>query len=70
LPLPLRFEVCGLLLALSFTTNCPVLVPVSDGVKVTLIVQWVLAAKLAPHVVADTEKSPFVEIPMIVSATV
>jgi len=69
LPVPARFDVCGLLLALSLALNCPVLVPVCVGVNVTLIVHFPFAARLVPHVVADTAKSPVVEIAMLVSAT-
>jgi hypothetical protein len=57
------------LLALSLTLNCPVAVPVAVGVNVTLIVHLPFAAKLVPHVVADTAKSPVVEITMLVNVT-
>jgi len=39
LPVPVRFAVCGLLLALSLTLNCPVLVPLCVGVNSTLTKQ-------------------------------
>jgi hypothetical protein len=39
------------------------------GVNVTLVVHFCLAARLVPHVVAETAKSPVVEIAMLVSAT-
>lgn len=39
LPVPRRFDVCGLLIALSLTLNVPVRNPLAVGVKVTLIVQ-------------------------------
>ncbi len=68
--MPVRFEACGLLLALSETLNFPVLVPTSAGVNTTLIVQLVLAARLDVQVVAETLKSPVVEITMLLSATV
>ena len=58
------------MLALSLTLNCPVLVPVCVGVNVTLIVHLPLAARLVPQVLAETAKSPVVEIAMPVSATV
>ena len=58
------------MLALSLTFNCPVLVPNAVGVNVTLIVHLPFAAKLVVQVVADTAKSPVVEIAMLVSATV
>jgi hypothetical protein len=66
---PFKLEVCGLLPALSLTLNSPVLVPVSVGSNTTLILHWLLAAKLVPHVVADTVKSPVVEIAMLLSST-
>ncbi len=64
LPVPVSFEACGLLLALSVTVTIPVLVPVAVGVNVTLIVHLPLAARLDVQVVADTAKSPLVEIAM------
>jgi hypothetical protein len=67
---PVRFEACGLLLALSLTLSFPFLVPTTFGVNVTLIVHLPLAARLVVQVVADTAKSPVVEIAMLVSATV
>jgi hypothetical protein len=67
---PVRFEVCGLLVALSLTLNCPVRFPVAVGVNVTLIVHLPLAAKLVVQVVADTAKSPVVEGTILVSVTV
>jgi hypothetical protein len=70
LPVPVRLAVCGLPIALSATVNDPVLVPVAVGVKTTLIVQLVLAARLVPQVVVETAKSPVVEITRLVSATV
>ena len=70
LPVPVRLEACGLLLALSATLNFPVLVPTAFGLNTTLIVQLVLAARLAPQVVVETLKSPVVEITMLLSVTV
>lgn len=70
LPVPCRADACGLLLALSLMLNCPVLVPVCVGVNVTPIVHFPLAARLAVQVVAETAKSPVVEIAMPVIATV
>jgi hypothetical protein len=61
-PVPVRLEVCGLLLALSLTLSCPVSVPVAAGMNVTLIVHLTLAARLVVQVVAETAKSPVVEI--------
>ena len=69
LPVPVRLEVCGLLLALSVTLNFPVLVPTAVGLNTTLMVQFVLAARLAPQVVVETLKSPVVEITMLESVT-
>ena len=69
LPVPVRFEICGLLLALSATCRVPVLVPVAVGVKVTLILQVVLAARLDPQVVVETAKFPVVVMVIPVSAT-
>ena len=69
LPVPVRLEVCGLLLALSATFNFPVLVPVAVGLNTTLMVQLVLAARLVVQVVAKTVKSPVVEITMLLSVT-
>lgn len=69
LPVPFRLEVCGLPTALSATFNDPVNVPVAAGLKTTLILQLVLAARLAVQVVVEILKSPVVEIAMPVSAT-
>lgn len=69
MPVPVRLEVCGLPMALSATFNVPVLVPVAVGVNTTLIVHLDLAARLAVQVVAETLKSPVVEMAMLVSAT-
>jgi len=66
---PVRFEACGLLLALSATLNFPVLAPVAVGLNTTWIVQLVFAARLAPQVVVETLKSPVVEITMLLSVT-
>jgi hypothetical protein len=62
---PVRLEVCGLLLALSDACNVPVLVPVWVGVKVTLMVQLALEVKFAWQFVVETLKSPVVEIEML-----
>src|SRR5207244_3738908 len=45
-PVPLRLAVCGLPLALSVTVRVPVLVPPTEGVNVTLMVQLALAARV------------------------
>jgi hypothetical protein len=65
LPVPVRFDFCGLLLALSLTLNTPVLVPLAVGVNVTLIVHLLFGPKLVVHVVAETAKSPVFEITML-----
>ena len=62
-------DFCGLLLALSVTVNDPVRVPTAVGVKVTLMVQLVPAARVVPQVVAEIAKSPVVELAMFLSAT-
>ncbi len=69
MPVPVKFAVCGLSLALSLTTNCPVLVPVVVGAKTTLIVHVGAhpPPRFAPQFVADTAKSPVVEITMLFS---
>ena len=68
-PVPVRIEVCGLLLALSLTLNVPVLVPMAVGVKVTPMVQEDLAARLVVQVVVEIVKSPVVELTILFSAT-
>ena len=70
IPVPDNAAVCGLLLALSVTLSVPVLAPATFGANVTLIEHFRLAAKLVVQVVADTAKSPEVEIAIFVSATV
>ena len=69
LPVPVRFDTCGLLLALSAACTVPVLVPFWVGVNVTLMVQLPIADTVDPHVVEDTAKSPVVEIKTPVSVT-
>jgi hypothetical protein len=56
-------------MALSATLNDPVLSPLALGVNTTLMVHLDLAARLLPQVVAETLKSPVVEITMLLSAT-
>ena len=48
-PTPVRLAVCGLPGALSVTLSVPVKVPMVSGVKVTLMVQLVLAATEVPQ---------------------
>jgi hypothetical protein len=66
-PVPVRFEICGLLLALSDACTVPVLVPIAVGVNTTLMVQVPPGATLDPQNVEDTLKSPVVEIETPVS---
>ena len=49
LPVPLRDTVCGLPEALSVTVSVPVREPAAVGVKVTLTVQLLLAAREVPQ---------------------
>ena len=65
LPVPVRLEVCGLLLAASDTCNVPVVVPVEVGVKTTSMLHVAFEVSCAPHVVEETLKSPVVEITML-----
>ena len=55
--IPVRLTLCGLPVALSVTVNAPLLGPVALGVKITLIVQLALTAKLEPQVLVCA-KSP------------
>jgi hypothetical protein len=72
-PVPLKATVCGLPEALSVTVRVPVRAPVVVGVKVTFMVQFAPAAKvagltgqaLAPVLVAA--KSPEAAIELIVN---
>jgi hypothetical protein len=66
-PVPVRFEICGLLLALSDACTVPVLVPIAVGVNTTLMVQVPPGATLDPQNVEETLKSPVVEIETPVS---
>jgi hypothetical protein len=65
-PVPTSVTVCGLPTALSVMVTAPVLVPPAVGLKVTLSVQEVLAARLEPQVLV-WEKSPLVAMLEIVS---
>lgn len=67
--MPVKVDVCGLLLALSLTVSSPVLVPVCVGVNVTLIVHLPLAARVVLHVVDATAKSPVIEVAIPVSVS-
>ena len=57
------------MLALSLTVSLPFLVPAAVGVNVTLIVHVLLAARPVVQVVADTAKSPVVDIAMPFNVT-
>ena len=52
-PVPDKAAFCGLLLALSVIVSVPVRLPVPVGVKITLIVHFVPAARETPHVVVS-----------------
>jgi hypothetical protein len=56
-PVPVSATLCGLPTALSVMVRAPVLVPPAVGLKVTLRVQLLPAATLAPQVFV-WEKSP------------
>jgi hypothetical protein len=56
-PVPVRLTVCVAGLALSVMVTTPVLVPAAVGLKITLRVQFALAATLEPQVLV-WEKSP------------
>ena len=62
--MPDRFEVCGLLTALSDTLNVPVVAPTAVGVKTTLMVQVAVEVSSDAQVVVETLKFPVVEIAM------
>ena len=68
-PIPLRETACGLPAASSVTESVPVALPAALGVKVTLIVQELVAASVEPQLFVWA-KPALVEIPEIVSATV
>lgn len=69
LPVPVRLEVCGLLVAVSLTLNVPAAVPVAVGVNTTLMVQVAEEVNCAAHVVEETLKFPVVEIAMFLRIT-
>lgn len=48
-PVPLRTTVCGPPAALSLMTKSPLVLPVTEGLKVTLMVQFAPAATLDPQ---------------------
>ena len=65
-PVPVRFAVCGLLLALSVTVSVPVRLPTTVGVNVTLIVHLAFPATVVPQVMVWA-KSPLTATLVIVS---
>jgi hypothetical protein len=71
-PVPVNCAVCGELEALSLTVSVPEREPVALGVKVTEIVQLVLAASVAGEIghVEVCAKFPETEIPLIVRGVV
>lgn len=66
-PVPLRETVCGLPVALSVTEMLPVVFPVAVGVKLTLIVQELPAAREEPQLLVSV-KSALAAISEMVSA--
>ena len=60
-PMPVRLEVCGLLLALSVTDSVPVAVPVCVGANVTLMVQLFLLSSVVPQVEVEIANGAAVE---------
>ena len=62
--MPVRLEVCGLLLAESVTCKVPVAVPTAVGVNTTLILHVALEVNCAAHVVDETLNSPVVVMTM------
>jgi hypothetical protein len=68
-PIPLRETVCGLPAALSVTESVPLALPAALGVNVTLIVQELVAASVAPQLFIWA-KPALAEIPEIVSAAI
>jgi len=66
-PLPLSVACCGLPLALSLTLRVPLRLPRAVGVKVRLIVQLALAARLAGQLLVCA-KSPLLVMPLMLNA--
>jgi hypothetical protein len=65
-PVPVRETVCGLFVALSAIESVAVMAPVAAGVKVTLILHEVWAAREAPQVFAEMAKA-LALVPVMVS---
>jgi hypothetical protein len=58
-PVPLSVAVCGLLASLSATLSVAVTAPAAVGVKVTLMVQLLPAARVVPHaLVCANDEAP------------
>ena len=68
-PVPVRETVCGLPAASSVTENVPLALPAALGVKVTLIVQELVAASVEPQLFVWA-KPALVEVPEIESVAV
>jgi hypothetical protein len=69
LPVPVRFDTCGLLLALSDTCTVPVSTPTPVGVNFTSMVQLAFEVNCVWQVVEETLKGPVVEITRFLSIT-
>ena len=63
--MPLSRTDCGLFGALSVTAIAALLVPVAEGVKVTLIAQLVLGASRIGQVLDSAKSVPFVPLTLI-----
>lgn len=60
-PVPVRVTNCGLVTALSVKVSAPAIAPATRGLKVTLMVQLLLAAR-EPEQLSVSEKSPLAAI--------
>ena len=68
MPVPVRLTVCGLLEALSEMLTDALLAPVLVGVKVTLIEQFAVAARVLPQVFVSAKSPAFVPVTPIVTS--
>lgn len=68
-PVPVSVTSCGLPVALSAMLSVPAASPAAEGVKVTLIVQFELAASEDPQLLVSAKAATLVLILEIVSAT-
>jgi hypothetical protein len=57
-PVPVKVTICGEFEAVSLTVITPEMLPVAEGLNVTLIVHVAPALRLLPQVVLDCAKSP------------